>query len=498
MNPSTNELMKLPQFSHDLGSTLRPSGFGLGLLRIFGLLWLGASLAGTALCADLASKPNIIVIVVDDLGYGDLGCYGHPKFKTPNIDRMAAEGARLTQFYAPAPYCNPSRFALMTGRYEFRAAEFGQKLEVGWKTSIPTEEVTLGEAMKSAGYATALVGKWHLGDQPDANPVRHGFDEFFGALNTNDKHPFRLLEGERVVEYPVVQATLTRRLTERSLSFIDRNQTKPFLLCLMHIMVHKPLACSEDFYEKSGGGLYGDTLAEVDWSVGQIMAKLRELNLDKQTLMLLTSDNGPWFGGSTRGLRGMKLTNWEGGHRLPLLARWPGRIPAGHVSHQPAALQDLFATALKAADVAPPADRRMDGRDILPLLTGDAPSPHDALFYFSGRRVQAVRSGQWKLHVRAPSRGVPWLPPGTPWKVPTGKPDGIRILAPETQPHPSEYPGLRTGDKPVPMMLFDLGSDPGEQHNVAAEHPEIVARLKALASKITNDDAADHEAGTHQ
>jgi len=433
--------------------------------------------------------PNIVIILADDLGYGDLGCFGHPRFKTPHLDRMAANGARLTQFNAPAPFCAPTRAALLTGRYPFRcgmtanpAPDFGgQFTDLG----LPAEERTLAELLRTAGYATGMVGKWHLGHAKKRfYPTRRGFDQYFGILYSNDMRPVELIDGEQVVEYPVVQATLTRRYTDRAVQFIDEHRQRPFFLYLAHAMPHKPLAASEEYYRQSGAGLYGDVIAELDASVGRVLAKLNEFGLDDQTLVVFTSDNGPWFGGSTGGLRGMKGTSWEGGYRVPLIAQWPGRIPAGRVSAQPAVMMDLFTTALNAAGVAPPTDRVIDGADILPVLAGDAPSPHAYILGLQGPRAATVRDARWKLHVlpakdrRETASPQRWIDPRAP--------DGVSLLAPFEQFQPTDYPGLATGDPARPMALFDLASDPGEQHDVAAAHPEIVARLKAQFDEATD------------
>eukprot|EP00913_Durusdinium_trenchii_P008836 g8302.t1 len=428
------------------------------------------------------AKPNVIVIFADDLGYGDLGCYGHPKFKTPHIDRMAREGVRMTQFYVPVPYCAPSRATLLTGRYPWRNGVMTNptpdarppKNDVG----IPDEEITLGEAFKSAGYATSCIGKWHLGHRPRFYPTKHGFDEYYGILYSNDMRPVQLIDGTKVAEYPVVQATLTKRYTERAVSFIKRNRSKPFFLYLPHAMPHKPLAASEQFYKKSGAGLYGDVMAELDWSVGEIFKTLKTLKLDENTLVILTSDNGPWFGGSTAGLRGMKAVTWDGGIRVPMIARWPGKIPAGKTIDEPCGSIDIFPTVLKACGVALPADRVIDGKDILPVLRGTARSPHDALFAMRGNRLMTVRSGCWKLHV-LPAGATRYRKPGKRWIDPRA-PDGVTILAPYEQYQPHEFPGIHTGPKPAPMLLFDLKADRAEQHNVAAKHPDVVKRLKAM------------------
>ncbi|MBM3879026.1 MAG: sulfatase [Verrucomicrobia bacterium] len=447
-------------------------------LCLFGSV-AGAFAAGVA--APAAARPNVIIILADDLGYGDLGCQGHPQFKTPELDRMAAEGMRLTQFNAPMPFCAPTRASLLTGRYPARCGLASNPTPDATPAAdalgLPLTEVTLAELFRQGGYATAMVGKWHLGHQrPEFLPTRRGFDEYLGILYSNDMRPVQLLEGERVIEYPVVQATLTRRYTERALAFIERHRTRPFFLYFAHAMPHKPLAAAEAFYKKSGAGLYGDVLLELDWSVGQVLVKLRELGLDDRTLVVFTSDNGPWFGGSTGGLRGMKGSSFEGGYRVPLLARWPGRIAAGRVSHAPAVMMDLFATALAAANLPSPADRVIDGRNLLPLLTGNGPGLNDFIFGQTGARFATVRDQRWKLHVLAPTARRSSAPEEK-WIDPRG-PDGVTILAPYEQCHPSQYPGLETGDAPAPMMLFDLEHDPGEQRNVAAQHPDVVARLK--------------------
>jgi len=449
---------------------------------VLGLLLLGSQLAGAAGVAPPASKPNIVIILADDLGYGDLGCYGHPRFKTPNLDRMAMEGVRMTQLNTPMPFCAPTRAALLTGRYPFRCGlttnpdpESGPATDA---VTLPPGEVILAQVLHGAGYTTGMVGKWHLGHKkPEYLPTRRGFDEYLGIPYSNDMRPVRLLDGETEVEYPVVQATLTRRYTERALRFIERNRDRSFFLYFAHAMPHKPLACSEAFYKKSGAGLYGDALAELDWSVGQVLARLKDLGLDERTLVVFTSDNGPWYGGSTGGLRGMKGTTWEGGFRVPCIARWPGRLPAGNICRELAVTMDLFATALAAAGVRPPSDRVIDGQNLLPLLTGTAHSQHDVILGHAGPLLATVRDSRWKLHV-LPARDRRDDAPVGRWIDPRA-PDGVTILAPFEQSQPAEYPGVRTGDETKVMSLFDLCGDPGEQHDVAAAHGDVVARLKA-------------------
>lgn len=462
----------------------RSKALALGVILA---LWAsGGTIAGHA-----AEHRNVVLILADDLGWGDLGVYGHTRFKTPHLDRMAAEGARFTNFYAPMPYCAPSRAALMTGRYPGRCGLTNNPVPAGDvvqhnldHVGLPLTERTLGTVFQEAGFATACLGKWHLGHRPEFRPTRRGFDEYLGILYSNDMTPVELYDGDRRVEYPVVQATLTRRLTERALAFIDRNRDRPFFLYLPHHMVHKPLAASEDFYKKSGAGLYGDALAELDDGVGRVLAKLKELGLDAKTLVFFAGDNGPWYGGSTGGLRGMKGQNWEGGIREPLIARLPGVIPAGIVRDQPALLMDLFPTALAFAGVPIPNDRKLDGRDLTAVLTEGAASPHEALFSQKQDQIATVRRGKWKLHLIPPSppKEKTWLP-GEPWIDPRG-PDGVRILAPFEQAHPSEFPGLRTGPVAKAGLLFDLDADPNEQVDQAAAHPEIVKQLQALAAEL--------------
>jgi uncharacterized sulfatase len=273
------------------------------------------------------------------------------------------------------------------------------------------------------------------------------------------------------------------------LKFIESNRDKPFFLYFAHAMPHKPLAASEEFYKQSGAGLYGDVIAELDASVGRLLGKLKELGLEENTLVMFTSDNGPWYGGSTGGLRGMKSTSWEGGYRVPFIARWPGKIPAGHVSAQPAVTMDVFATVLKASGIPVPSDRTIDGADIMPLLTSDAKSPHEVIFGQQGPRLATVRDARWKLHVlpaneRREATRERWIDPRAP--------DGVTLLAPYEQYQPADYPGVQTGDEPQPKSLFDLASDPAEQHNVADANPDVVTRLQAKFDAVA-DDSEKHD-----
>ncbi len=440
--------------------------------------------------SSFSAPPNIVLILADDLGYGDLGCYGHPKFKTPRIDQMAAEGAKLTQFNTPAPFCAPTRASLMTGRYPFRCGMTQNPAPDGGPAAdalaMPKSEITLAQVLKSAGYATGMVGKWHLGHKPGSLPTERGFDEYYGIPYSNDMRPVQVLEGTEVVEYPVVQATLTTRYAKRATDFIQRNAKKPFFLYFAEAMPHKPLAAPDKHYKKSGAGLYGDALLDLDDSVGAVLDALKQNGLDDNTLVLFTSDNGAWFGGSCGGLRGMKGTNYEGGYRVPMIARWPGKIPAGHVSNELSVMMDLFATVLHATDSKMPDDRVLDGRNILPLLTSVAKSPHEFIFGHQGPKLHTIRDARWKLHLLPASQMKLKPGPDGKWLDPRA-PDGVTILAPFEQYNLDAHPGLTTGVEPAKMQLFDLQNDPGEQVDVAAQHPDEVKRLQAAYDVMNKD-----------
>ena len=448
---------------------------------------LAFALLNVAPAAAQPERPNIVLIFADDLGYGDLSSYGARDHETPRLDRMAAEGARLTNFYVPMPFCAPSRATILTGRYPFRNGVVDNPAPDGGnnETHLPLEEVTIAELLKPLGYASIAIGKWHLGHLPQWLPTRQGFDEYYGILYSNDMRPVQLVHNEEVVEYPVIQANLTKKYTRRALDFIEKNQDRPFFLYLPHAMPHKPLAASEDFYTpETPDDLYSDVLRELDWSVGQVLDKLEELDLDEKTLVIFTSDNGPWFGGSTSGLRGMKGLSWDGGIRTPMIARWPGVIPAGQVLGQVAATVDVFPTVAAVTGAEPAADRKLDGVDLTPLLTGeDTAEPHEAIVAMGGAQLRIVRSGKWKLHVRSPGAGTRYLRDVTGWIDPRG-PDGVTLLAPYEQAKPNQYPGVLSGVEPKDMMLFDLEADPSEQYDVAEKHPEVVARLEAFFSKL--------------
>ncbi len=398
-----------------------------------------------------ANGPNFVIIFTDDQGYADIGCYGAEGFETPNLDRMAAEGMRFTDFYVGAPICSPSRAALLTGCYPQRVS-IPRVLFPDDRIGLNPCEITIADILKSKGYATACIGKWHLGHLPQFLPTRQGFDYYFGLPYSNDMKPLPLMEGEQVLEQKTDQSQLTRRYTEKALDFIRKNAHRPFFLYLPHTMPHVPLAVSDRFKGKSKRGLYGDVIMEIDWSVGEILKALKELNLDRKTLVIFTSDNGPWLtmgknGGSAKPLRDGKLTTYEGGLRVPCIVRQPGTIPAGYVCRELATTMDLLPTFAALVGARVPQDRKIDGKNIWPLLTNpDAKSPHKAFFYYLETQLEAVRSGKWKL-----------------------------IL-----PH-------KHRDKPVPMALYDLENDIGEQTDVSAQHPQVVKRLTALADEMRKE-----------
>lgn len=444
-----------------------------------GVMWFSSPLM-------LSAAPNVVLILADDMGYGDLSCYGHPRFKTPRIDRLAEEGTRLTQFNTPAPFCAPTRASLLTGRYPTRCRFTSNPAPDGAPIinplHLPENEILLPQTLKEAGYATGMIGKWHLGHaKVEWWPTRRGFDEYLGILYSNDMRPVQLIDGEKVVEYPVVQNTLTRRYTERALRFIERNKEKPFFLYLAHAMPHKPLAASEDFYQKSGAGLYGDAIAELDWSTGQILDKLKSLGLEKNTLVIFTSDNGPWYGGSSGGLRGMKGTSWEGGYRVPCLMKWPDHIPAGQVREGIAMMPDLYSTILASTGTKPPSDRTIDGKDLSPFLH-QSKSIHDFILCQNGQQLATIRDDRWKLYLFPQKEKAPFKRDDK--YVDKRAPDDTTILAPKEQYTPADYPGVLGGDHTLEGSLFDLKEDPSEQHDVSAKHPEVVKRLKDEFEKL--------------
>jgi len=355
--------------------------------------------------------PNVVLIVADDLGLGDLSVEGSRAIRTPHLDQMAAEGARLTQFYASAAECSPSRAGMLTGRYPIRTGirmallasgsflRFGQGLLGMTAGGIPDDELLLPELLKARGYSTALIGKWHLGDEEQYLPNANGFDFFYGPLHSNDLSPFAIYRNRTVEEaHPADQATLTSRYTREAVQFVEAQADRPYFLEIAHTFPHQPLHASAEFRGKSKGGRYGDTVEELDASVGAVLEAIRKSRQDERTLVFFTSDNGPWFQGSAGATRGRKFEVFEGGFRVPLLARWPGTIAPGTVSAEPAMNTDLFATSLAVAGLAAPADRAVDGRDLMPLLKGSTAAVHDELIFFYRGQPWAIRQGPWKYH----------------------------------------------------------------------------------------------------
>ena len=439
--------------------------------------------------APTSRPPNVVFIFADDLGYSDLGCYGAKDIRTPNIDRLATEGTRFTSFYVSQSVCTASRAALMTGSYANRVSMSGA-LNHTSTVGLGPKEKLLPQVFKDRGYATAIFGKWHLGHHPQFLPTRRGFDEWLGIPYSNDNGPLHpttkgipslpLYENEEVVELDPDQSQFTRRLTERAVSFIERNRAKPFFLYVPHIMPHVPIFASAKFRGTSQRGLYGDVVQELDWSVGEIMATLKRLGLDANTLVVFSSDNGPFLSygehaGSAKPLREGKLTTFEGGMRTPCLVRWPGRVPAARVSDEPFSTMDFHVTFAGLAG-ATLTDVKRDGTDMMPLLAGQPGAKgRDEFWFYSGEELHAVRRGEWKLHVphdylvvaAEPGRG------GKPSNYGNMKPESIELSGIRGIASRHGYRVEQTG-----LALYNLKSDPSELNNVAAAHPDIVARLQ--------------------
>ncbi|MBB4081072.1 arylsulfatase A-like enzyme [Lewinella aquimaris] len=424
--------------------------------------------------------PNFVIIFTDDLGYGDLACYGHPSIRTPRLDEMAREGQRWTSFYVAANVCTPSRAALLTGRYPVRSGMTSNRHGVLFPNStggLPATEVTLAEQLKSAGYRTAAIGKWHLGHLPKYLPTNHGFDSYFGIPYSNDMdrmsalayHDFwkqshdsirpenfnvPLLRDTSEVERPADQLTITRRYTEEAMDVIRNRGEAPFFIYLAHNLPHVPLFASTDFLGTSERGLYGDVIEEIDHGVGQILDLLREEGLAENTVVVFTSDNGPWRsygldGGSSGGLYAGKGTTWEGGHRVPAIFWGPGRVAAGSTVRGIGSTLDLLPTFSAMAGVALPDDRIIDGLDLTETLAVGADSPRNEMFFYRGTHLDAARVGQYKSHYF-------------------------------TQ---GNYGQFGPREEHSPPLLYHLGADPGETTNVAAAHPEILEAIQAAVDR---------------
>jgi arylsulfatase A-like enzyme len=415
---------------------------------VIALLW--SSLHPTF--ADAKRPPNIVILYADDIGYGDLGCYGHPTIHTPELDRMATEGMKFTQFYSASSVCSPSRAALLTGRLPIRTG-INRVLNPKSTGGIQANEVTIADALRKKGYATVCIGKWHLGHLQPYRPLRHGFDHYYGLLYSNDMTPVGLYRDDTEIENPIQQETLTERYTEDALRFLKEHGDKPFFLYLPYTMPHVPLAASPKFAGRSKRGLYGDAVETIDWSAGQILKALRDGKLADRTFVFFSSDNGPWLsrgldGGSAGLLRQGKGSTWEGGVREPGIAWWPGKIKAGVVSSELAATMDLFTTSLQLAGAEVPADRPIDGKSMLPILFNSGPGGRQLIHYYIDGKLTAIRKGPWKAHFL-------------------------------TQ---VEFGG-EIREMHDPPLLFNLEEDPSERREVAKEHPEIVNDLVLEAEK---------------
>ena len=465
------------------------SAFGLGIATFAALPALATNTEAPG-----QAKPNIILILMDDMGYGDIGRTGANQFETPNLNRLASQGMQFTWYYCPQAVSSASRAGLLTGCYPNRVGISGALMP--WaQTGINSEETTIAEVLKTKGYYTGIIGKWHLGHHRQFLPLQHGFDEYYGIPYSNDMWPvdfdgvpihlkdttsnkmkypiLPLLEGnEKVAEVRTLsdQDKLTTAYTERAVKFIEKNKKGPFFLYIPHSMVHIPLGVSEKFRGKSKQGMYGDVMMEVDWSIGEILKALERNGLEKNTLVIFTSDNGPWlnFGnhaGTTGGLREGKGSSWEGGQRVPCIMRWPGVIPQGEVCSKLASAIDILPTlaAITGADLP---KNKIDGINILPLMTGDknAEPRHEFYYYYQTNALEAVQRDYWKLVLPHSGRTYRGYKPGS---------DG--------------WPGPTGTEKIEKAQLFDLRRDPGEWYDVSAWYPDKVEELELLADKARAD-----------
>jgi arylsulfatase A-like enzyme len=432
--------------------------------------------------AAFAAPPNFIVIFCDDLGYGDLACYGSNKNRTPHIDSLARDGRKFSDFYSSSPVCTPSRSSLMTGCYPRRVG-MHEDYTGHWvliprsRRGLNPREVTIAEALKARGYATGCIGKWHLGDQPPHLPTQHGFDSYYGIPYSNDMQskgrgdpPLPLVVNDKVIEAPADQSTLTRRYTEQAVKFIEANKEKPFFLYLPHTFPHLPLFASPDFHGKSANGRYGDSVEEIDWSTGEILKCLDRLKLAASTLVIFTSDNGSngRNGGSNKPLSGAKGSTMEGGMRVPLLARWPGKIPAGSTCSALSTTMDLLPTFCALSD-APLPKNKIDGHDIRDLFFSReaTKSPYEVFYYYRRRQLQAVRWGDWKLHLDLK----------------------------ETHPN---WTSAKQKGRGRPGKLVNLKSDLAEKKDLSEGNPDVMAKMVTLVAQAVATLGNDAQPGSEQ
>jgi arylsulfatase A-like enzyme len=447
---------------------------------------LASCVPGHVQAAATARKPNFVLIVADYLGYGDIQPFGSKLNRTPNLDSLCKSGVKLTDFYA-APLCSASRAQIMTGCYAKRVGIPDVMFPVR-RTGLAASEETLPQILKGLGYATMCIGKWHFGDQPPFLPTSKGFDHYFGLPYSNNMDgsegkqnpknpmpPLPLLRDSTVIEAPAVQDTLTRRYTDEAVAFIDGNKDKPFFLYMPQTAVHHPLHPGEGFRGKSKNGDYGDWVEEVDWSVGKVLEALRNNGLEENTLVVFTSDNGATNSGSNAPFHGLKGTTWEGGMRVPAIASWPGKIPPGSSSRAVAGLIDILPTFAALAGGKPSGKTKIDGVDIWPVLCGrEKSAARDGLYYFLWHRLEAVRSGDWKL-VMSPQKDACDSAPGD---------DGTGPRSAKNKQAKSKAEVFASREKP---RLYNLADDPAETTDLAERRPEVVARLDALVARMDAD-----------
>jgi len=438
---------------HEFISRIGMAGIGFGTLSV-GIRCVSNSKQPSK------KLPNIIILFADDMGYGDWEGGGHPTVSTPYLKKMAGEGVVMTQFYSGCPVCSPSRAALLTGRNFIRTGVKGV-FSPNDDRGMSTDEITIADALKQRNYATACIGKWHLGEVPAYRPQRQGFDYYYGLLHSNNMYDFRLFQNDKIIEDPVDQSTLTKRYTEQAIAFIERSLPNPFFLYLPYTMPHVPVHASESFRGKSLNGIYGDAIEEIDWSVGQIIETLHRLEIDDNTLVIFTSDNGPALykpvpRGSSGLFQGCKADTWEGGMRVPGIFWMPGTLPKGTVARAVGSVIDLFPTCLSIAGIPLPTNRPYDGIDLMPVFM-EHQIPERTIYYYRDENMHAIRKGKWKLHFR------------------------ITLYEGRTY-----HLGRKTIELDHPL-LFDLEEDPSEHYDLSAKYPEIVDKLTSIAAAYRDE-----------